>query len=91
MTGVQTCALPIWEKIAELRKKKGLTQVQFAKKLKIQRTALTRIELGKTNYTIKSLRNIAKELEISIEELVDRKSTRLNSSHTDISRMPSSA
>ena len=27
----------------------------------------------------------------AIQDLVDRKSTRLNSSHTDISRMPSSA
>ena len=26
-----------------------------------------------------------------INEIIDRKSTRLNSSHTDISRMPSSA
>ena len=31
-----------------------------------------------------------KELKTKVEE-VDRKSTRLNSSHTDISRMPSSA
>ena len=28
---------------------------------------------------------------IELTKLVDRKSTRLNSSHTDISRMPSSA
>ena len=31
------------------------------------------------------------DVEISIQNNTDRKSTRLNSSHTDISRMPSSA
>ena len=32
-----------------------------------------------------------KELDRTFEDMIDRKSTRLNSSHTDISRMPSSA
>ena len=31
------------------------------------------------------------QFSVDIEEKLDRKSTRLNSSHTDISRMPSSA
>ena len=36
--------------------------------------------------------NIKKQMKKSVDlEAVDRKSTRLNSSHTDISRMPSSA
>ena len=30
-------------------------------------------------------------IEVSVKKLTDRKSTRLNSSHTDISRMPSPA
>ena len=38
-----------------------------------------------------SRRLIEQALGQPIEEILDRKSTRLNSSHTDISRMPSSA
>ena len=34
---------------------------------------------------------ITSEQTVQIEQALDRKSTRLNSSHTDISRMPSSA
>ena len=34
---------------------------------------------------------MAEKVENAADGLVDRKSTRLNSSHTDISRMPSSA
>ena len=43
------------------------------------------------NYKIKTLFNL--DIAITVEEVLslDRKSTRLNSSHTDISRMPSSA
>ena len=37
---------------------------------------------------LKSLKNGGK---LQLDEHIDRKSTRLNSSHTDISRMPSSA
>ena len=38
-----------------------------------------------------SIRKAAAALSISSSTVQDRKSTRLNSSHTDISRMPSSA
>ena len=40
---------------------------------------------------IPSEQEIAQRIGVSIDEFKDRKSTRLNSSHTDISRMPSSA
>ncbi|MBV6484353.1 MAG: hypothetical protein KFKLKKLM_00850 [Flavobacteriales bacterium] len=62
--------IELGKKIAELRKKKGWTQVEFAEKLKIQRTALTRIELGNVNSTISTLLNISKTLGITIDELV---------------------
>ena len=45
-------------------------------------------EINKLKLEIEELKNKNNELE---EKLKDRKSTRLNSSHTDISRMPSSA
>jgi transcriptional regulator with XRE-family HTH domain len=62
--------IELGKRIAELRKKKDWTQVEFAEKLKIQRTALTRIELGKVNSTINTLRNISKTLGIPVDELV---------------------
>lgn len=62
--------IELGKKIAELRKKKGWTQLEFAEKLKIQRTALTRIELGNVNSTISALINISKTLGITIDELV---------------------
>ena len=37
------------------------------------------------------LSEIQKQIDLPILSILDRKSTRLNSSHTDISRMPSSA
>ena len=40
------------------------------------------------DFSVDELRQLADELR---DETVDRKSTRLNSSHTDISRMPASA
>lgn len=58
------------KKIADLRKSKGFTQLEFSEKVGIPRTSLTRIELGNTNCTICMLRKIADELNISLEELV---------------------
>ena len=58
------------EKIAFLRKKKDLTQKQFAEKHKFDRGSLARIEAGKINSSINKLREIAKALEVEIGELV---------------------
>lgn len=63
--------IELGKRIAELRKKKDWTQLEFAEKLKIQRTALTRIELGKVNSTINMLRKIAKALDVKMIELLD--------------------
>lgn len=63
--------IELGKRIAELRKKKGWTQLEFAEKLNIQRTALTRIELGKVNSTINMLRKIAKALDVKMIELLD--------------------
>lgn len=63
--------IELGKRIAELRKKKDWTQLEFAEKLKIQRTALTRIEVGKVNSTINMLRKIAKALDVKMIELLD--------------------
>ncbi len=57
------------QRIAQLRKEKGWTQVEFAKKLGIQRTALARIETGGVNTTIKLLNKIAVNLNEKLSQL----------------------
>ena len=54
------------------------------------------LDLRETQVAIKEIkdffqRELAKQLNLTRVSAPDRKSTRLNSSHTDISRMPSSA
>lgn len=57
------------QRIAQLRKEKGWTQVEFARKLGIQRTALARIETGGVNTTIKLLNKIAVNLNEKLSQL----------------------
>lgn len=59
------------ERIVGLRKKQGLTQVQLAEKLGTEHAQIGRLERGETNSTIVILRRIAKELNVSVSELVD--------------------
>lgn len=56
------------QRIAELRKTKGMTQVEFAERLGIQRTALTRIETGGTNLSVLTLKLICENLDIRLNE-----------------------
>ena len=58
-------------RIVSLRKAQGLTQVQLAERLGTEHAQIGRLERGETNSTIIILRRIAKELNISISELVD--------------------
>jgi transcriptional regulator with XRE-family HTH domain len=59
------------ERIVSLRKRQGLTQVQLAEKLGTEHAQIGRLERGETNSTIIILRRIAKELGISVSELVN--------------------
>lgn len=53
-----------------LRARRGkLTQEQFAKKLKISRATLTRLENCSQNTTLKTLEQISKSLKCDIGEL----------------------
>ncbi|MEN9440081.1 MAG: hypothetical protein RLZ33_157 [Bacteroidota bacterium] len=60
------------QRIAQLRKQKGWTQVEFAEKLGIHRTALTRIETGGTNLTVLTLRLICKNLDLEMNQFFDK-------------------
>lgn len=63
----------IGERIVELRKEKGMKQIDLAAKLDIEDSALRRIEKGRTNPTIKTLYYIAKELGINMRDLIETK------------------
>ena len=61
------------ENIIRLRDKKGLRQIDLATKLNIDDSSLRRIESGRTNPTIITLRSIADALEVNLSEIVDVK------------------
>jgi len=61
----------IGEKIAEIRKRKGLTQEQLAEEAKINLRTLQRIENGETEPRGNTLRALCTILEINIEDVLD--------------------
>ena len=73
------------------RKELSLTQEQVAKKIFVSQKSVSNWENGKTYPDIESLIRLAHLYHLSLDNLLDRKSTRLNSSHEIPSRMPSSA
>jgi transcriptional regulator with XRE-family HTH domain len=57
-------------KIRELRLKKGMTQVELAIQCKFEKASMSRIESGKTNATVLTLRKISKALDVEIIEFL---------------------
>lgn len=57
-------------RISEARKAAGLTQKELAKRMKIEQSALSRLEKKGTNLTIKTLKSVAKALGCEVHELV---------------------
>jgi transcriptional regulator with XRE-family HTH domain len=60
-------------RIRSLRIEKGLSLSELAYLCEFEKASLSRIELGKTNTTILTLRKICKALEINISQLFDEK------------------
>ena len=56
-------------KIRELRKAKDLTQNELAMQCNFEKASLSRIESGKTNMTILTLRRICNALQIDFSQL----------------------
>lgn len=57
-------------KIRELRKKRGMTQVQLGKVAKVSRTIISGLESGKLTITsTKTLENIAKALDCKVGDI----------------------
>jgi transcriptional regulator with XRE-family HTH domain len=57
------------QRVVELRFKKGLTQVELAKKSKVCQGAISAIERGRIEPSIKTLRAIAKALGVSMVDM----------------------
>lgn len=62
--------IKLGKRISDIRKEKGLTQVQLGDKCDIEKPNMNRIEKGGTNPTILTLKKICKELDISLDELL---------------------
>ena len=62
--------MEFYEKLQELRKKKGLTQEQLAEALFVSRTAISKWESGRGYPNIESLKAIAKLFSVSIDDLL---------------------
>lgn len=62
----------IGNRIKELRiNKLKITQEEFAKILGVDRTYLSRVELGKKNLTLNTLIDICSKLDVSLNEFFD--------------------
>ena len=77
------------QRILTLRTQLGLTQTGLAELLHVSRRAVTEWEAGSSYPTAEHLKQL---IALGVQQqALDRKSTRLNSSHRALSRMPSSA
>ena len=59
------------ERIAKIRKEKGITQVELGDRCDIEKPNMRRIEAGGTNPTILTLKKISLGLDIDLNELLD--------------------
>ena len=78
----------VGQRIKAAREAKNLTQEELAGLVNLSPTHVSVIERGLKVTKLDTFIAIANALDVSAE---DRKSTRLNSSHIEESRMPSSA
>ncbi len=69
MNDQQDISARIGIRIVELRKQKGIKQVDLAISAGIDDSSLRRIEEGKANPTVKTLAKIAKSLRVELVEL----------------------
>jgi len=58
------------EKIRVIRKKRGLTQKELARKIRVSQACISRIELGVDDPSLSTFVKIAKVLNVSLEELL---------------------
>jgi transcriptional regulator with XRE-family HTH domain len=56
-------------RLAEIRKRRGLTQVQLAEMSGVEQATISRIERGSDAVTVRGLRQIADALHVSVADL----------------------
>jgi len=61
----------IGDRIVQLRKEAGITQVELGDRCDIEKPNMRRIEAGQTNATILTLRKISKALNIPVSEILN--------------------
>ncbi|BBE17855.1 hypothetical protein AQPE_2014 [Aquipluma nitroreducens] len=61
----------IGSRIKEIREAKGVSQQDLASICNFEKANMSRIEAGRTNFTISTLYKISHALEITISELVN--------------------
>ena len=57
-------------RVTELRKKKGLSQEELAKRVHISRSSLTQIELGNRGVDVLELQKLSLQLGFSLDEFL---------------------
>jgi len=62
--------MPFAQKLSHLRKKRGLTQMELSEKAGIGIAQMRRYESGKSSPTLEVIKNIAKTLAVSTDELI---------------------
>jgi transcriptional regulator with XRE-family HTH domain len=73
----------IGKKLTELRNKKGMTQVQAAKKLKIPRSTYSNYELDKREPDFDTAEKIATLFDVTVDELLGRKTKEASIEETE--------
>ena len=63
--------MTLGEKILNLRKKNGLSQEELGEKINVTRQTISNWELGETSPNVEQLKLLSKELNVSIDELLD--------------------
>jgi putative transcriptional regulator len=58
-------------RLKALRAQKGLTQAQLAKRAKVSRAYLSRLEMGRHDPPLSRLRNLAKALGVPVAALLE--------------------
>jgi putative transcriptional regulator len=59
------------QKIREIRKEKNITQIELGYRCNFEQPSIARIEAGRTNPNILTLKKIAEALDVSPEELLN--------------------
>lgn len=67
MTTIKTLSI-LGNKIKEIRLKKGISQIELASRCEFEKANMSRIEAGKTNITILTLKKISEALGVEIVE-----------------------